>query len=102
SPPFRKRAGVSRGFWPFLALAAAAAVLLPHARGVESGLETTARVDGSESAAVESELQRRFDSPFSHTLVVVAGGLPTLRGPEGASALRTVVAAIRTVPGVTG
>jgi RND superfamily putative drug exporter len=84
-----------------LVAAAAAALLVAAGRGLEAKLETAARVDGSESAAVEAELLRRFDSPFSRSVLLVAESLPPLDGERGPAALAEIVSLVRAVPGVT-
>jgi len=55
----------------------ACALLLPKARRIESVLRVAARVDGSESAAVDEQLANRFQSPFAHSVVLVAAGIPS-------------------------
>jgi len=78
----------------------AAALLLPLAAGVEERLEVAARIPGSESAAVEDALVRRFESPFARSVVLVLSGLPGPGAPAGREALREVVSALQGVPGV--
>src|SRR5262249_5353237 len=52
-------------------LAVGAVALLSQAASVEKRLETAAHVDGSESARVEADLQQRFDSPFTRSVLLV-------------------------------
>src|SRR6476659_1739334 len=70
----------------FVALAwiLACVLLLPKARRIESVLRVAARVDGSESAAVDEQLANRFQSPFAHSVVLVAAGIPSPQTPVGA------------------
>ena len=75
--------------------------LLPAARRIESRLRVAARVDGSESAAVDEQLAQRFHSPFAHSVVLVASGIPSPLDPRGAETLRGLVDSVRAVPGVT-
>lgn len=83
------------------AWAAAALALLPLARDVESRLGVAARVDGSESAAVERALAGRFASPFARYAVLVVTGVPSPATAEGAAVLRSVADAVARAPGVT-
>jgi putative drug exporter of the RND superfamily len=75
--------------------------LLPLAGRVEEELEVVSRIPGSPSAEVEEILATRFESPFAHSLLVVAGGVPAPDTPKGREALKDVVAALAGVPGVT-
>src|SRR5215472_4794240 len=65
----------------------ACGVLVPAAGRIESMLSVAARIDGSESAAVEDQLARRFRSPFAHSAVLVATGLPSPTTDAGEHAL---------------
>ena len=76
--------------------------LIPAARSIESVLSVAARIDGSESAAVDDQLARRFRSPFAHSVVLVATGLPSPTTAAGEKALGALVSALKTAPGVTG
>ena len=76
-------------------------VLLPKARRIESVLRVAARVDGSESAAVDEQLALRFRSPFAHSVVLVASGIPSPETPAGDSVLRALVDSLQAIPGVT-
>ena len=69
--------------------------LLPAARSIESVLSVAARIDGSESAVVDEQLARRFHSPFAHSVVLVATGLPSPTTPAGEQALGALVGALR-------
>jgi RND superfamily putative drug exporter len=75
--------------------------LLPAARSIESVLSVAARIDGSESAVVDDQLAQRFHSPFAHSAVLVATGLPSPTAPAGELALRSLVDALRATPGIT-
>jgi RND superfamily putative drug exporter len=76
--------------------------LLPAARKIESLLAVAARVDGSESALVDEVLANRFHSPFAHTVVLVATGLPSPTTDAGEQTLRGLVDTLRATPGITG
>src|SRR5687767_12453959 len=89
-----------RGFMA-LAWVLACASLLPGARGIESVLRVAARVDGSESAAVDEQLARRFQSPFAHSVLLAATGIPSPRTPLGGDVLRTLVDSVQAIRGVT-
>ncbi len=74
--------GVLRFRWTTaLAWLAAGAALLPLAPGAEDRLEVSARIPGSESAAVDRLLAERFESPFARVAILVLSGVP---GPEDA------------------
>ncbi|MGH7617057.1 MAG: MMPL family transporter, partial [Gemmatimonadaceae bacterium] len=73
----------------------ACVALVPAARRIESVLAVTARIDGSESAVVDDQLATRFRSPFAHSVVLVATGVPSPTTPEGERALDTLVASLR-------
>jgi RND superfamily putative drug exporter len=91
-----RRRGVVAFAWFVACLA-----LLPAARRIESHLRVAARVDGSESAAVDEQLARRFHSPFAHSVVLVASGIPSPLDARGAEILRALADSLRPVPGVT-
>jgi uncharacterized membrane protein YdfJ with MMPL/SSD domain len=76
--------------------------LVPAARSIESVLSVAARIDGSESATVDNQLAQRFRSPFAHSVVLVATGLPSPTSATGERALGALVAALKSAPGVTG
>jgi len=80
---------------------AAALVLLPASRRVEQTLDVSARIRGSESAAVEDALRTRFDAPFATWAVLVVSGAPTPTDSAGRVFLRALVDSIARVPGVT-
>ncbi len=84
-----------------LVLILACALLLPKARRIESVLRVAARVDGSESAAVDEQLANRFQSPFAHSVVLVAAGIPSPQTPVGGDILRALVDSVQTIGGVT-
>ena len=69
---------------------AAGVVLLPAAGRVERTLDVAARIPGSESAAVEEALARRFVSPFARFAVLVITGVPAPDAPDGRAALEHV------------
>lgn len=100
-------AGIVRGLirrrgWIVAAWTLALVVLLPAARRLEGELEVAARIPGSESAAVEEELARRFGSPFAHYAILVVRGVPGPDHPIGRAELDRLLASLREVPGVTG
>ncbi len=84
-----------------LAWLVAGAVLLPNARHIESVLRVAASVDGSESALVDEQLVRRFQSPFAHSMVLVATGVPSPQGALGNDLLRAMVDSVLAIRGVT-
>ena len=85
-----------------LAWLAAAAVLLPLAPGVEDTLEMSARILGSESAAVDRLLVERFESPFARSAILVLSGVPAPDGPGGRAVLDRVAQALAERPEVKG
>ena len=89
-----------RGVVAFIWLVACVTTL-PAARRIESQLRVAARVDGSESAMVEEQLSKRFQSPFAHSVVLVATGIPSPVDARGAETLRALVDSVRAAPGVT-
>jgi RND superfamily putative drug exporter len=78
-----------------------AAGLLAPALGVHERLEVSSRPLGSESAEVDRILAERFASPFARSAVLVVSGVPGPSRPEGVLALREIVEALQTDPGVT-
>ncbi len=80
----------------------ACVALLPAARGIESVLSVAARVDGSESALIDEALAKRFHSPFGHSVVLVATGLPSPTTEAGEVALRCILDTLRSTPGIIG
>ena len=95
------RAIVRRRKWVALAWLGACALLLPFASRVEGVLDVAARVEGSESAAVEHALLERFASPFARYAVLVATGIPSPVEPEGRAALEDIVAVLQKTAGVS-
>jgi RND superfamily putative drug exporter len=84
-----------------LGWAVACALFLPNARHLVSVLRVAARVDGSESATVDEQLARRFESPFARSVVLVATGLPSPSDSVGRTVLRRLIDSLQTVRGVT-
>jgi RND superfamily putative drug exporter len=80
----------------------AGAALLPLAPGVEERLEVSARILGSESAAVDKLLAERFESPFARSAILVLSGVPAPDTPEGRAVLDRVVRALAERKEVTG
>lgn len=91
-----RRRGVVAFVWIVASL-----TILPAAHRIESRLRVAARVDGSESATVEEQLSQRFHSPFAHSVVLVATGIPSPVDEPGAGTLRALVDSVRAAPGVT-
>jgi RND superfamily putative drug exporter len=81
--------------------AATCALLVPRAPELQARLDVGARVDGSESAAVEQVLATRFRSAFTHTLLLVVRGAPAPDTPAGEELLRALLAELRGERGVT-
>ena len=79
----------------------ACALLLPKARRIEAVLRVAAHVDGSESAEVDEQLASRFQSPFAHSVVLVASGIPSPQTPLGSDVLRALVDSVQAIRGVT-
>jgi len=74
--------------------------LVPSASHLGERLAVAARVEGSESAAVEADLRERFASPFADHLVLVISGLPDW-DRDGDDLLREIAETASRVPGVT-
>jgi RND superfamily putative drug exporter len=83
--------------WVLFALAA-----LPFAARVDTELDPSARLQGSESSRVETALQQQFHSPFTKTALLRIAGLPATRAAEGEALLKQVTDAIARTPGVQG
>ena len=79
----------------------ACAGLFPFANRVEDALDISARIEGSESAAVESVLATRFESPFARNAILVLTDLPAPDTDAGREVLRDVVSAVGSEPHVT-
>ena len=96
-------AGVVRYRWPIVAVWAVVALLLvPGARKLQDRLEVSARMPGGQAEAVRTDLEKRFRSPFTYRVLLVADGIPGPATPEGRAALERIVGALRSVPGVAG
>jgi RND superfamily putative drug exporter len=93
---------VRRRGWIALAWLVAAALLLPAARHVANVLEVSARVEGSESAAVERLLSGPLASSYARFVVLVVRGVPSPAAPEGAAVLRRITKPLRRAPQVSG
>jgi RND superfamily putative drug exporter len=83
--------------WALLAIAA-----FPFARKVNQNLDTSARLNGSESAGVEAALRQRFKSPFTKIALLRVASGPDPRTLKGREALERVSDAIKATPGVQG
>jgi len=83
-----------------LAWLAAAAAVLPEALRAPDRLLVQAGILGSESAAVEETLERRFASPLAPSALLVMAGIPGPERPEGRVILEQTVAELRRARGV--
>jgi len=88
--------------WIALAWVVAAGFLLPHAGRVAKVLDVSARIPGSESAAVERLLAGPLASSYARYGVLVAGGIPSPDTPEGAATLHRIVMTLWDAPQVSG
>jgi RND superfamily putative drug exporter len=78
----------------------AAALLLPASCQVGQYLDVTARVPGSESAAVDDALRLRFASPFGTWAALVVTGLPSPTEARGREILRLIADSMAHAAGV--
>jgi len=92
-----RRRGIVLAVW-----FAAGAVLLPQSRRIAQSLEVVARVRGSESAAVDSVLRTRFESPFGTWAVLVMTGAPSPIELTGREVLQILADSLAQVASVTG
>jgi RND superfamily putative drug exporter len=83
--------------WVLVAIAA-----FPFAWKVNQNLDTSARLQGSESAAVAAALQQRFKSPFTKIALLRVAFGPDPRTLEGREMLQRVSDAIKATSGVQG
>ncbi len=88
--------------WIALAWAGAAVLFLPRAGHFADVLQTGARIEGSESAAVEQLLDGPLASSHARYAVLVAGGVPSPATPEGESVLRRITDQLDSAPQVAG
>jgi RND superfamily putative drug exporter len=93
--------GRLRRFWVAGLTAAVALALAPLSFHVDRRLDTTVRLEGSESDYVAQQLATHFRSPFVDRVVLVIQGLPPADSDEGAQALTRIVNAM-TGPDVSG
>src|ERR1043166_9766700 len=90
---------VVRRRWLVLAFWLAASLgLIPLARHLEGKLEVSARMPSGQAEGVRPDLERRFRSPFTYRVLLVAEGVPSPAVPEGRAALERIVGALRNVP----
>ncbi len=94
------RGAARRRFWLAMAGFAMALALLPFSFDVERRLETGVHIKGGESEKVDMELAHRFESPYSHRLVLVISGISDPDSAKGADALSFLTTSLRSVPGV--
>ena len=81
--------------WIFVALAA-----FPFAAKVNDALDPSARLQGSESARVEAELEQQFKSPFAKIALLRIAAAPAPRTAEGEALLKQVTETLRRTRGV--
>ena len=93
---------VRRRGWIGLAWVVAATLFLPQARRVAEVLDVSARIPGSESAAVERLLAGPLSSSYARYGVLVVGGIPSPDTPDGATALERIVWPLRDATDVGG
>src|SRR5271156_5545474 len=91
-----------RRFWLAMSGFAMALALLPFSYKVERRLETAVHIKGGESEKVDLELAQRFQSPYSHRLILVISGIPDADSAKGSDALGFLTSSLRSVPGVSG
>jgi hypothetical protein len=102
-PSLKTGHGASRRrFWLAMSGFVMAFALLPFSYKVERRLETAVRIKGAESRKVDLELAERFQSPYTHPLVLVISGIPDPDSAESADALAFLTSSLRSVPGVSG
>jgi RND superfamily putative drug exporter len=75
---------------------------LPFAIQVNEKFDATARLDGSESAAVTNALRERFHSPFADLALLRVAAAPSPLTPKGRAMLEQVTKALRATRGVAG
>lgn len=93
---------VRRGGWIAALWLAAAVVFVPRAGRLPNVLQTSARVEGSESALVERLLQGPLASAYARYAILVIGGVPSPATAEGAAALRRIIQPLAAAPQVAG
>jgi RND superfamily putative drug exporter len=95
---------LSRG-WRWLVAAAWALCLLaalPYASEVNARLDATARLAGSESAAVTRALRDRFRSPFAELVLLRVAAAPSPLTADGRAMLEQVTHALQATRGAAG
>ena len=92
---------VRRRGWILASWVGAVVVLFPQARRAGEHLDVAARLRGSESAAVDSALAARFESPWAAYAILVIRGVPLPDSAEGVPLRDSLVAAVTRLPGVT-
>src|ERR1700722_4986228 len=84
-----------------VAWAVVAAALVPFASGVSDRLEASASTaNDREAGVVERALVTKFAAPYASFAVLVVTGIPSPATPAGATALRRIIAAVDSAPGV--
>ena len=98
------RAVVRRRGWIAALWLAAAIAFVPRGSRLPQVLETSARIEGSESATVEGLLQDKgpLASAYARYAVLVVGGVPSPATAAGAATLRRIVRPLAAAPQVTG
>jgi putative drug exporter of the RND superfamily len=77
-----------------------ALVAIPFAAKVNDALDPAARLQGSESARVETALVQQFKSPFAKIALLRIAAAPSPRTAEGEALLKQVIETIRGIRGV--
>jgi RND superfamily putative drug exporter len=78
-----------------------AILLVPFAPGVSQKLEaSSSQANDREAGKVEHALVTRFAAPYASFAVMVVTGLPSPATPAGATALRRLIVAVDSAPGV--
>ncbi len=91
--------------WQILVVAiwmAAALAALPFAVTLNEKLDTSVRLEGSESSRVDAALKNDFKSPFTKIVLLRIVGLPEPRLDAGREPLRQIVDTIGRTAGVQG
>jgi RND superfamily putative drug exporter len=93
---------VARRAWIAAAWAALTLILAPKAPRVAEVLDVAARVDGSESEAVDRLMAGTLESRFARFAILVATGIPSPGTAQGDAVLRCIAERVRGAPGVAG
>ena len=88
--------------WVVLGWVLIGAALAPLAGRAERELEVAARVDGSQSAAIEALFDERFASPFARFAVLIVSGIDAPDQPQGEAALVRITTTLAADPATAG